>query len=172
MNREKLTDFTILALQGRLQEAVPKNTDGLKTITLTTRDNNNNLENLLEVIKSYSTMGHTFEVIVDPEDSEMKKSFYIDGDGSDQLFDIQVYINNKVEESKKSVWAIWDSSIDECVTDIDTESTSKDTSKALQFKSNKEAQKVVKELEHKENSKLGDICVVKLTKENNEWKID
>ncbi len=40
------------------------------------------MANMLEYIRSISSIGHSFEIVVDPDMSDYKKSFYADGDGS------------------------------------------------------------------------------------------
>ena len=57
----------------------------LKTITVTCKDNDDNLENLLKHIKSAGNIGHSFSIVVDPDDRERKTSFSWDGDGSDYI---------------------------------------------------------------------------------------
>lgn len=83
-------DILLESLVSRLSESNNKTYENCKTITLTTRDLDNNLEELLNTIKSYSTVGHTFTVVIDPDDEEYRKQFYIDGDGCDQLYEIKV----------------------------------------------------------------------------------
>jgi len=51
-------------------------------------DNEGSLMKLLEYIQSNGNTGHSFEIIVDPED-ERKESFFWDGDGSDYIKDIK-----------------------------------------------------------------------------------
>lgn len=62
--------------------------DKLKTIIVTCRDKENTLENLLQRIKNLGNIGHSFDIIVDP-DGERKK-FEWDGDGSDYIKDVKV----------------------------------------------------------------------------------
>lgn len=37
---------------------------------------------MLEYIRSTAVVGHSFEIVVDPDSRETKRSFYADGDGS------------------------------------------------------------------------------------------
>ena len=60
-----------------------------KHIILTVCDTENSLVNLLECIKSAAGIGHSFNVIVDPGD-EREQSFFIDGDGTDKIYDITI----------------------------------------------------------------------------------
>lgn len=68
-----------------------------KSINLVCRDNDDNLENLLNYIKEIGNVGHSFKIIVDPDSSDTRKEFYWDGDGSDKIFELSVS-----EESKSS----------------------------------------------------------------------
>lgn len=54
------------------------------------RDEDDTLENLINYIKSNGNIGHTFEIIVDPDDKERRKSFEWDGDGVDSISDVKV----------------------------------------------------------------------------------
>lgn len=60
-----------------------------KIITIKVNDIAGDLENLLKCIKATSDPGHTFDVIVDPIDTENAESFEMDGDGSFQIIDIK-----------------------------------------------------------------------------------
>ena len=61
-----------------------------KIITIKVNDVTGDLENLLKCIKTTSDPGHTFDVIVDPIDTENAESFEMDGDGSFQIIDIKM----------------------------------------------------------------------------------
>lgn len=52
-----------------------------KVVKITISDPDNQIIQLLEYIKDLSLSGHTFDVVVDPDLSENKRSFWIDGDG-------------------------------------------------------------------------------------------
>jgi len=56
------------------------------------------LQKLLDYIKSTGGIGHSFHIVVDPEDSEFKNTFGWDGDGADSIEKITV-INS--EENKE-----------------------------------------------------------------------
>ena len=60
-----------------------------KIITIKVNDITGDLENLLKCIKATSDPGHTFDVIVDPIDTENAESFEMDGDGSFKIIDIK-----------------------------------------------------------------------------------
>ena len=60
-----------------------------KIITIKVNDIAGDLENLLKCIKATSDPGHTFDVIVDPIDTENAEPFEMDGDGSFQIIDIK-----------------------------------------------------------------------------------
>lgn len=68
-----------------------------KNVHLTISDSEKQIQGLLEVIKDYTQAGHTFEVVVDPGDSDYERSFYIDGDGSDKLEELDI---QEVEEDE------------------------------------------------------------------------
>lgn len=62
----------------------------MKDVHLTISDSEGQLRELFETIKDYTQMGHSFTVVVDPGDEDYEKSFYIDGDGSDKINDIDI----------------------------------------------------------------------------------
>lgn len=62
-----------------------------KELHLIISDSEGSIQDLIETIKDYTQMGHTFEVVIDPGDSDYERSFYIDGDGSDKIRDVEVY---------------------------------------------------------------------------------
>jgi hypothetical protein len=64
-------------------------TKTFKTITITCRDNEDSLENLLQHIQKTGNVGHSFSILVDPKGDHPEK-FDWDGDGSDCIKDIQV----------------------------------------------------------------------------------
>lgn len=68
--------------------------DELQEITVKVRDPDNQLIKLITYIKQLAGPGHSFSVIVDPDSSENRKSFGMDGDGS---FAIQEVMLNKVK---------------------------------------------------------------------------
>jgi recombination protein RecA len=83
--------------------------DQKKVITVTCRDTENSLEELLKYIQQNGNGGHSFSIVVDPDgDKDQKKTFGWDGDGSDRIFDISSEMvdeeeEEKVEESEKGV---------------------------------------------------------------------
>lgn len=56
--------------------------DDYDEITITLRDPDNQLSLMLDYIKGIANIGHSYEIIVDPELSEYTKKFFIDGDGA------------------------------------------------------------------------------------------
>lgn len=58
-------------------------------IVVNVRDLENSLLRLIDYIQKTAGPGHSFDVVVDPEDSEYKKSFFIDGDGDFFIKDIR-----------------------------------------------------------------------------------
>lgn len=73
--------------------------DEKDVITVELRDPDKSLVRLLEYIKGNANIGHSYEVIVDPDDKERKKSFGIDGDGPFYIFSIKQ--NGKEVEVEK-----------------------------------------------------------------------
>lgn len=61
----------------------------VKVITVKCKDSDNTLEDLLNYIKSNGNTGHSFDIVVDPDD-ERGRRFNWDGDGSDSIRDIKV----------------------------------------------------------------------------------
>ena len=61
-----------------------------KDMHLVVNDSEGSIRKLIETIQDYTQMGHSFEVVIDPGDSDYEKSFYIDGDGSDKIEDIDI----------------------------------------------------------------------------------
>lgn len=45
---------------------------------------------MLEYIKQLAAPGHSFPVVVDPDDSENKKTFPVDGDGNSHIVSIGI----------------------------------------------------------------------------------
>lgn len=64
-------------------------TENTKTIIITCRDQDNTLEDLLNSIKTIGNTGHSFSIIVDPDEKGREK-FEWDGDGTDHIFKIEV----------------------------------------------------------------------------------
>ena len=52
-------------------------------------DQDSQLSQFLHYVKDISGIGHSFEVVVDPDDSEHRKSFYLDGDGAFRIKNIE-----------------------------------------------------------------------------------
>jgi hypothetical protein len=47
------------------------------------------LVKLLEYVQALGNPGHSFSIVVDPESSESKETFYFDGDGASAIYDIK-----------------------------------------------------------------------------------
>lgn len=62
----------------------------MRTITIVCRDEERNLESLLRYIQETARIGHSFPVVVDPTDSEFRRTYTIDGDGADKIDTITV----------------------------------------------------------------------------------
>ena len=52
-------------------------------------DPDGELKGLLDCIKSYTHCGHSFQVVVDPGNSDYEKKFYLDGDGSCRVQEVK-----------------------------------------------------------------------------------
>jgi hypothetical protein len=68
---------------------------GYDKLTIILRDPNDQLVKMLYDIMSKANPGHSYEVVVDPDDSEYRKSFFIDGDGA--------FFIKKITKNKKEV---------------------------------------------------------------------
>ncbi len=63
--------------------------EDLTKIEVLLRDPENSLVKLIEYIRRTAGPGHSFEVVVDPDMSEYRKSFFMDGDGSFSIRDVK-----------------------------------------------------------------------------------
>lgn len=74
-----------------------------KTITVEVNDSENQLVSMLEDIQKSAGVGHSFTVVVDP-DEEGGRSYGIDGDGDFKIVDIKVSEDvEEVEEAEEEV---------------------------------------------------------------------
>lgn len=55
--------------------------EGFTEIKIIARDEDNSLVRLIDYLR-IANIGHSFSVVVDPDVSDYKKTFYLDGDGS------------------------------------------------------------------------------------------
>lgn len=62
----------------------------LDKIEIECRDTEGELSKLLAWISRSGNVGHSFEIIVDPENKDFNMRFFWDGDGSDHIGDITV----------------------------------------------------------------------------------
>ena len=69
---------------------VPELRDGERRIIITCRDTEKSIENLIRAIQGTANPGHSFPVVIDPDDSDYCQKFFIDGDGSDYIGDITI----------------------------------------------------------------------------------
>ena len=67
--------------------AIPK--DQLTKIKVTLRDRDDQLVKMIDYIKHTANIGHSFEVVVDPDMSEYRKRFSMDGDGSFAIAEVK-----------------------------------------------------------------------------------
>lgn len=83
----------------KISEAKENSTDDVKIINIQARDFDNNIEKMLNCVKDLSMAGHTFDVVVDPDAENVKeRTFEIDGDGCDQLIEINTEVKSNDEE--------------------------------------------------------------------------
>jgi hypothetical protein len=64
--------------------------DDIDEIVIKTIDKDHRLKRLLYYIQDIGNVGHSFDIIVDPDNSDTKKIFGWDGDGSDRIKSIMV----------------------------------------------------------------------------------
>ncbi len=69
---------------------VPELRENEKRIIITCRDAEKSIENLIRAIQGTANPGHSFPVVIDPDDSGYRQEFFIDGDGSDYIGDITI----------------------------------------------------------------------------------
>lgn len=70
-----------------------------KTIEVELIDPDDQLAKIIDYIRKLSSPGHSFDVVVDPDSKENRKSFGIDGDGSFYIKKLEVNkMSVKVEE--------------------------------------------------------------------------
>ena len=81
----------------------PTMKEDLTEITIKLRDPDNQLVSLIEYIRILAGPGHSFEVVVDPDMREYKKSFFMDGDGSFNINDIKMNGKKLVVKNDKIV---------------------------------------------------------------------
>ncbi len=71
-----------------------------KIVIETEGEAGNMIIGMLEHIKKTASIGHGFNIEIDPDDSEYSRTFYIDGDGADRIVRIKYYdmeSNHKLE---------------------------------------------------------------------------
>lgn len=69
-----------------------------KTYVIKCVDGSNSLLNLLKYIKENGNGGHSFEIVVDPNSKQNKRSLFWDGDGPDRITEIVRVKTGKEEE--------------------------------------------------------------------------
>lgn len=88
----------------KISEAKENSTDDVKIINIQARDFDNNIEKMLNCVKDLSMAGHTFDVVVDPDAENVKeRTFEIDGDGCDQLIEINTEVKSNDEEQEEQL---------------------------------------------------------------------
>jgi hypothetical protein len=80
-----------LDMKGRSLKPKGAQVKDVEKLVITLRgDDPNGLKDMLEYIQHNAGIGHSFEVVVDPGDSERERSFGFDGDGAFRIDDIEV----------------------------------------------------------------------------------
>jgi len=64
--------------------------DAVEVTFKTKGDAGTNMARMLNHIADTAAGGHSFDIVVDPDDSEYTKKFGFDGDGADGIFDVEV----------------------------------------------------------------------------------
>lgn len=98
------------------KEVVPET---YKSIKIELSDPDSQLEELIKFIKANSDPGHTFSVVVDPDDSEKSNSFTIDGDGSFRISSIE--IKDEIEDKEVKEESLKESFDDLSIDDLKKE---------------------------------------------------
>lgn len=79
--------------------AIPR--EDLSEIKVLLRDPDNQLVKMIDYIMHTANIGHSFEVVVDPDLREYTKKFYMDGDGSFYIQEVKKDGNKvKVKDDK------------------------------------------------------------------------
>jgi len=66
-----------------IEESIPN--EDLNKLEIYYRDDENELLELINHIKDIGNIGHSFEIVVDPENSDYRKKFEWDGDGPNYI---------------------------------------------------------------------------------------
>ena len=80
--------------------------DGKKgKLVINVVDSEGELQKLIDHIKKIANMGHSFEVVVDPNNKDYTEKFYIDGDGSFYIKDVEFEKEDdeKIEKKEESI---------------------------------------------------------------------
>ena len=79
--------------------AIPR--EDLDEITVLLRDHDDQLVKMIDYIMGNAGPGHSFEVVVDPDMRENRKSFFMDGDGSFYIQEVKKNGNKvKIKDDK------------------------------------------------------------------------
>jgi len=83
--------------------AIPR--EELDELVIKLRDHDDQLFKMIDYIMHTANIGHSFEVIVDPNMREYRKSFFMDGDGSFYIQDVKKNGSKmkKIEEYLRSI---------------------------------------------------------------------
>lgn len=126
----------------KISEAKENSTDDVKIINIQARDFDNNIEKMLNCVKDLSMAGHTFDVVVDPDAENVKeRTFEIDGDGCDQLIEINTEVkSNNEEQLEESLGDVTINDIVKLYNELKSKGLSKD--------------EIIKEIEKLDNESL------------------
>jgi len=79
--------------------AIPR--EDLDEITVLLRDHDDQLVKMIDYIMHNAGPGHSFEVVVDPDMRENRKTFFMDGDGSFYIQELKKNGNKvKIKDDK------------------------------------------------------------------------
>lgn len=78
--RKRLIKLRLLLKSNRYSKSV---------ITIETRADEGEVARLIEYIGKTAAIGHSFSVVVDPDDSEYAEKFWFDGDGAFRILSVK-----------------------------------------------------------------------------------
>mgnify|MGYP001428853326 CR=1 FL=1 len=87
-NLKHVKTFTSFVNESKLNEGL--NNSDCDQYIIYCRDTENQLKELIEYIAQIGNIGHSFSIVVDPNDSDYEKTFGWDGDGSDYIKELKV----------------------------------------------------------------------------------
>ena len=85
---------------GAIKQLFERSYQDIFNISVEVRDPENQLIDMIEYIKKIANGGHSYKITVDPDSSDYKKDFYIDGDGAFHINDVKVDTIKKYKDGK------------------------------------------------------------------------